>query len=176
MAIWPAAGYSRSRVPAGNKRRFLAAAGADITVLDLSAEQLAHDRAVAEREGLRIRLEQGDMRDLSRFDDECFDLVVNPCSTMFVSDVRAVWREVARVLRPGGRLMTGLANPALFLFGDTRLGDDGLTLRYPLPVRGDEGRCREDALTLGEPFQFSHTLTDFDCRSAASSLADYRFL
>lgn len=144
----------------GQQAPILAAAGASVTVLDFSEEQLKRDRHVAERDGLRLTLEQGDMRDLSRFADASFDLVINPCSVVFVPDVRPVWREVARVLRPGGRFMTGLCNPALYMFADTRLGEDGLTLRYPLPVMGDTGEARDHALKLGEPFQFSHTLTD----------------
>ncbi len=144
----------------GQQAPLLAAAGGRVTVLDLSEEQLARDREVADREGIPLALEQGDMRDLSRFADASFDLVVNPCSVVFIPDVLPVWREVSRILRPGGRFMTGLCNPALFMFADTRLGDDGLRLQHPLPVMGDKGKAREDALALGEPFQFSHTLTD----------------
>ena len=57
---------------------------------------------MAEREGLELVTMEGDMADLSVFADESFDLVFHPTSNLFVPDVRPVWREVYRVLRPGG--------------------------------------------------------------------------
>lgn len=100
----------------GQQCPIFAAAGAVVTSFDASEEQLALDRRVAAREGLTLRCEQGDMTDLSRFADASFDVVFNPCSTCFVADVAAVWREVARVLRPGGALLTGFTNPWFYLF------------------------------------------------------------
>ena len=71
----------------------LAAAGAVVTLLDGSPRQLGQDAFVAERDGLELRLVQGDMADLSAFGDASFDLVVNAISTLFVPDVGKVWRE-----------------------------------------------------------------------------------
>ena len=71
---------------------------------------------VAEREGLAIRLELGDMRDLSRFGGETFDLVFHPVSNCFVDDVLPVWRECFRVLKRGGALLAGFVNPLLYIF------------------------------------------------------------
>lgn len=48
----------------------LAAAGAHVTVFDLSEQQLAQDRMVAERNGLQLSTVQGDMRDLACFDSQ----------------------------------------------------------------------------------------------------------
>ncbi len=39
------------------------------------------------------------MSDLSDFEDEYFDIVVNPVSNLFVKDVHLVWNEVSRVLK-----------------------------------------------------------------------------
>jgi len=64
----------------GQQGPILATAGADVTVLDNCPAQLEQDRMVAEREGLSIRLEQGDMRDLSRFEDGSFNLIFHPVS------------------------------------------------------------------------------------------------
>src|SRR5688572_12933114 len=68
----------------GQQMPLMAAAGADITVLDNSPAQLDQDRKVAAREGLTIRTVEGDMRDLSMFADESFDLIFHPCSNCFV--------------------------------------------------------------------------------------------
>ena len=46
-----------------------AAAGAQVTSFDNPTAQLAKDEYVAQRDGLDIAFEQGDMADLSRFDD-----------------------------------------------------------------------------------------------------------
>ena len=59
----------------GQQGPVLAAAGARVTILDNSPAQLAQDRLVAEREGLSIRLVEGDMREMPVFPDESFDLI-----------------------------------------------------------------------------------------------------
>ncbi len=89
--------------------------GVAVTVFDLSAEQLARDRAVAQREGLALCCVQGEMSDLSVFADASIDLVLHPISNHYVPDVRPVWRECARVLKPGGRLLASFYNPVLFI-------------------------------------------------------------
>lgn len=145
----------------GQQAPVLAAAGAHVTLLDNSPAQIARDREVAEREGLAIRLESGDMRDLSRFPDASFDLVFHPASNTFVPDVQPVWRECFRVLRPGGRLLSGLVQPALFLFDDEAVDRGDFTVRYALPYSDLESRTSEQIARMeaeGEPLSFGHTL------------------
>jgi SAM-dependent methyltransferase len=141
----------------GQQAPVLAAAGAPVTVFDLSEGQLGKDRLVAEREGLDLRLEQGDMADLSRFADASFDLVVNPCSVCFVADVEPVWREVARVLRPGGRFMTGFINPLFFLFDHDTASADRLQARFALPYDSTSPELHERAQAQGVD-EFSHSI------------------
>ena len=100
----------------GQQAPILAAAGAQVTVLDNSPRQLEQDQVVARREGLAITSVLGDMRDLSEFADGSFAMVFHPCSNAFVPDVRPVWREAFRVLRPGGVLLAGFTNPVEYLF------------------------------------------------------------
>src|SRR6478672_10581172 len=109
----------------GQQGPVLAAAGANVTIFDNSPAQLKQDQLVAERESLRLKTVEGDAADLSRFTDESFDLVFNPCSTVFMQDVRAVWKECYRVLRPGGVLMTGSMNPVHYIF-DLYKADEGM--------------------------------------------------
>jgi len=54
--------------------------GANVTVLDLSESQLQKDRYAADHLGATIETCQGDMRDLSRFQPDTFDLVWQPYS------------------------------------------------------------------------------------------------
>ncbi len=147
----------------GQQGPVFAAAGAIVTVLDNSPKQLEQDQAVAQREGLTLDTQLGDMADLSRFADESFDLVFNPCSTVFVPDVRPVWRECARVLRPGGVLMTGFANPAQFIFNPLKLDRGEFEVRHKLPY-SDQADLSEDErrhyVDRSEPLVFGHTLED----------------
>jgi SAM-dependent methyltransferase len=142
----------------GQQAPILAAAGAEVSVLDASSGQLDQDRAVADREGLSLRLEQGDMADLSRFPDASFDLVINPCSVCFIEDVEAVWRETARVLRPGGRFMTGFINPLFFMFDHDSQDADRLRAVFALPYDGSSDTHRTRTAAHGAD-EFSHTLS-----------------
>ena len=142
----------------------LSAAGADVTVFDNSPAQLAQDRLVAEREGLDLKTVQGDMADLSAFPDEHFDLIFHPVSNIFVPDVRPVWREAFRVLKPGGRLLAGISNPVIYIF-DTELLEKHNTLevRHSIPYSDLESLTEEQKKEYereGYPFEFGHTLQD----------------
>ena len=147
----------------GQQGPILAAAGANVTVFDNSPAQLRQDRFVAEREGLSIRTEEGDAADLSRFADKSFDLVFNPCSTVFMPDVRAVWKECYRVLRPNGILMTGSMNPVHYIF-DLYKSDEGiLEVAHSIPYSDLTSIPKEDLDELvekGLPVEFGHSLTD----------------
>jgi SAM-dependent methyltransferase len=87
--------------------------GARVTVLDLSPEQLERDRLAAAHYGTRVETLRGDMRDLSALHGADFDLVWHAYSINFVPDPRAVFREVARVVRAGGLYRLMCANPSV---------------------------------------------------------------
>lgn len=95
----------------GQQGPILAAAGADITVSDNSSVQLGKDAFVAQRDHLQIKTVQGNMQDLSAFEDESFDCIVHPWSNGYIDNVRPVWKECARVLKKNGLLLSGFGNP-----------------------------------------------------------------
>ncbi len=146
----------------GQQVPILAAAGATVTSFDNSPRQLARDQEVADREGLIIRTMVGDMRDLGALADSSFDVVFNPVSNVFCPDLAPVWRECFRVLRPGGALLVGFANPDTFIFdGDGLDNRNELIVRHRIPYSSldlsEEDRLRE----WGDgPIGFSHTMTD----------------
>src|SRR5574338_225572 len=146
----------------GQQGPILAAAGANVTVFDNSPAQLKQDRFVAAREGLSLHTVEGDAADLSMFTDESFDLVFNTCSTPFMPDVRAVWKECARVLRRGGILMTGSMNPVHYIF-DLYKADEGvLEVAHAIPYSDLTSISRadlEEHLEKGLPVEFGHSLT-----------------
>jgi len=147
----------------GQQGPILAATGALVTVFDNSPRQLERDRSLADRHGLPLRAVEGDMRDLSVFQDGSFDLVVHPVSNVFVPEIRPVWTEAYRVLRPGGRLMSGISNPILYVF-DAEAYDRGiLEPRHRLPYSDAEflsEAAQRARLEQGSPLEFSHTLED----------------
>jgi SAM-dependent methyltransferase len=89
-----------------------AAAGARVTVVDVSQTMLALDRAVARERGIDLEIVEGSMDDLDVLGTARFDLVVHPVSTCYVPDVAAVFRAVSRVTRPGGLYVSQHKSPA----------------------------------------------------------------
>lgn len=147
----------------GQQGPVLAAVGAHVTILDNSPAQLKQDQLVAEREALSLRTVEGDAADLSLFADESFDLAFNPVSTVFMPDVRAVWKEAYRVLRPGGILMTGFMNPVHYIFDLYKMDEGILEVTHSIPYSDLTSLPREDLeeyLAKGLPVEFGHSLTD----------------
>lgn len=62
----------------GQQGPILATLGADVTIFDNSEKQLEQDRTLSDRFDLDLNTVQGDMRDLSVFADNSFDLIFNP--------------------------------------------------------------------------------------------------
>ena len=79
-----------------------AAAGARVTVVDLSQGMLDLDEREAQRRHFSVRTINTSMDDLSMLADESFDIVHQPVSTCYVPDIVRVYTEIARVLRDGG--------------------------------------------------------------------------
>jgi SAM-dependent methyltransferase len=86
----------------GQQGPLFASLGLRVTVVDISPEQLARDRATAERYDLEIECVQADMLDLRELRGRSFDLVYQPVSAMYVPDVNRLYHEVAQVLNVGG--------------------------------------------------------------------------
>lgn len=148
----------------GQQVPILAAAGANVTSFDLSDKQLEQDKKVAYNERLNIITYQGDMADLSEFSDESFDLIFHPVSNCFIPDVNSLWKECFRVLRKGGVLLAGFANPVLYLFDET-------DPEKPVVLNAVNKIPYSDAETLSEsmikmyeekgyPLEFGHSLDD----------------
>lgn len=105
--------------------------GANVTAIDISEAQLQRDVEAAAHYNLNVNLFQGDMRDLSHFSEKSFDIVWHPYSLNFVPDARAVFREVARVLRVGGIYHLMCANPFFIGLGGKDWNGDGYALSLP---------------------------------------------
>ncbi|MDX1837288.1 class I SAM-dependent methyltransferase [Legionella taurinensis] len=148
----------------GQQAPVLAAAGAKVTVFDISEKQLDHDRFVAERHQLKMTTIHGDMSDLSTFDDHSFDYIVHPISNLYVSNLDPVWQGCYRILRRGGYLLSSFYNPILFVFEKNKALEQQGLLRpiNALPYSDIEHLTQEaiDAkISSNEAVVFGHTLT-----------------
>ncbi len=140
----------------GQQMPVFAALGADCWVLDFSQRQIETEKLVAEREGYEIRAIRADMTKPLPFSDGFFDLIFHPVSNCYIRDVGPVWRECARILRPGGRLLSGLDNGFNFLFEED---ESRVVGRLPFdPLENEDQRevlTREDC-----GMQFSHSISE----------------
>lgn len=144
----------------GQQGPVFAAAGAEVTIFDNSPAQLGRDREVAEREGLNLRTVEGDMRDLSVFADESFDLVFHPVSNLFIHEIRPVWKEAHRVLRHGGTLLAGFMQPLVYIFDYEEMDKGNLIVNHKIPYSDIEVYGLERLREVDRPAEFGHSLTD----------------
>ncbi len=147
----------------GQQGPVFAALGAHVTIFDNSPAQLERDRMVSRREGLDIKTVEGDMRDLSAFTDQSFDLIFHPVSNVFCPDVRPVWREAFRVLRHGGALLAGSANPIYYMIGTHADEQETLQIKYSIPysdLTNMDPQDLEICIEEAAPLEFGHSLTD----------------
>ena len=84
--------------------------GADITGLDFSANQLRQGRANMEETGVAFPLVRASAEEIP-FADGSFDLVFCDHGALSFTDPRVTVPEVARVLRPAGRLVFNMVSP-----------------------------------------------------------------
>ena len=133
-----------------------AALGADCTVLDYSEQQLNSEREYAAREGYDIRIVRADMTRPLPFDDAGFDLIFNPVSNCYVREVEPIWRECARVLKPGGTLLTGFDNGINYLVS---VDEERIVHAMPFDPLADPA-LMEECLRDDVGVQFSHTFEE----------------
>jgi SAM-dependent methyltransferase len=105
--------------------RWLATHGAHVVGLDLSTAMLRYATAAGGLTGIEVPLVRGNAERLP-FATSSFDLACSAFGAVpFVADVAAVFGEVARVLRPGGRWVFAVTHPIRWIFPDDP-GPDGL--------------------------------------------------
>ena len=95
----------------GRQSSLYAAAGANVTVVDISGAMLELDRRVAAERGYSIRLFETSMDQLSMLRDGEFDIVIHPVSTCYLPNIQPVFLEVARVLRSEGTYISQHKQP-----------------------------------------------------------------
>ncbi len=140
----------------GQQMPVFTALGAECTVFDYSGKQLESERLVAEREGYSISIVRGDMTKPLPFADDTFDLIFHPVSNCYVKDVKAIWKECRRVLKPGGTLLSGVDHYINYIVDDS---ERNIVNSLPFdPLVNEEHRKQLEKDDAG--FQFSHTLEE----------------
>ena len=140
----------------GQQMPIFAALGAVCTVLDYSPAQLESERMVSQREGYDIRIIRADMTKPLPFADSSFDLIFHPVSNCYVREVRPIFRECFRVLKPGGALLGGYDMGINFLVDEK---EERIVNSLPFDPITDPALMAQ-LQKNDDGVQFSHTLED----------------
>ncbi len=142
---------------AGQGSRWVASQGATVVATDLSSGMVRQGRALDASSGRAVPFAQCDAVALP-FAEAAFDLVFTAYGAVpFVADSARLVREVARVLRPGGRFVFSTTHPFRWAFPDDP-GPGGLTVtqsyfdRTPYVEADSDGEATyvEHHRTLGD--------------------------
>ncbi|MBD2760256.1 class I SAM-dependent methyltransferase [Yimella sp. cx-573] len=98
--------------------RWVSGQGARVVATDISLGMLEVGRRIDQSAGRALAMAQADAGRLP-FGDGSFDLAFSAYGAVpFIADTRALMRELARVLRPGGRLVFSTTHPIRWVFPD----------------------------------------------------------
>jgi SAM-dependent methyltransferase len=145
----------------GQQGPLFAALGSDVTVFDNSLKQLQQDAYVAKRDSLEIKCEHGNMKDLSRFENNCFDLIFNPISNCYVNEIQSVWKECFRVLKGRGTLIVGFTNPIVYIFDQDKWDKGIFELNHKIPYTDLEQLSKDQLqkrIQQKRALEFGHSL------------------
>lgn len=158
----------------GNAAIRAAEAGGTVVGLDLTPELLETAERLATQAGVEVEWIEGDAEDLP-FEDESFDVVVSVFGCMFAPRHEVAARELARVLRPGGRMLitswtpdSSLADIMRTIIGAMPPGPDFV---QPPPLWGREDHIRELFSGSGLSLEFARETVEFDFASIEAALA-----
>ncbi|MBB5402649.1 class I SAM-dependent methyltransferase [Paraburkholderia youngii] len=143
----------------GQQAPAFATLGYRVTSFDLSPQQLELDHKVAQRCGLDLECVQGDMLDLSCLHGRMYDLVYQAVSACYAPDVRRLYRQVSRVMRPHACYWVEHWNP--YRMQVERCGWDGKAYRIGLPQE------------RGVPVEFPWSVWDANGRERQPMLRHY---
>lgn len=151
----------------GQQSAGFALLGANVTVFDISEEQLERDKQVVEHYDVQLKTVQGDMRDLSVFEKDSFDLVYHPYSLNFVPGASQVFAEVARVTKPSGTYYFSCANPFVMGVDQYDWNGEGYVLKKPylkeVEITYDDQDWvydKTESEPIPQPKEYRHTLSD----------------
>lgn len=102
----------------GHNTRILARKGAKVVGVDFSKKLIEFAKQKEKEERLGIDYYVSDAADLREFSSDCFDVVTCSMALMDIEDYEDAIREVARVMKKGGRFIFSITHPC-FEWGAT---------------------------------------------------------
>lgn len=111
----------------------LAQAGADVVGVDFSKGMLSRACARAEKAGAAAEFFVHDAKRPLPFKDGAFDLVISCLVLEHVKDLGGFFRQLARLVKPRGRVVVSAMHPAMFLKGTSARFTDPATGHKILP-------------------------------------------
>jgi SAM-dependent methyltransferase len=106
----------------------LARMGAHAIALDASAGQLERAKKRAEAEEVRVEWHRSDLADLAFLRADSIDVTFSSHALAEVEDLDRVFRQVHRVLRPGGAFVFSYEHPIALSTGRDVVGEGALPL------------------------------------------------
>jgi SAM-dependent methyltransferase len=160
----------------GNATIPAAETGAKVTGLDLTPELLEAGRANATEAGVEIDWVEGDAEQLP-FPDGSFDAVISVFGCMFAPDQAKTAAEIARVMKPGGRMGVCAWTP------EGSIGQFFMTVAKHLPpppegfqppiLWGNEDHVRELFDGTGVELEFEQSSLEFVADSVDGFMEEY---
>jgi 2-polyprenyl-3-methyl-5-hydroxy-6-metoxy-1,4-benzoquinol methylase len=147
----------------GQQAPILAAAGANVTLLDISDKQVELDRRVCSEFNLQVVFKIGSYTDMNAFQDETFDYIVNPVSNCFFKDLDVFWENASKLIKKNGSVLVGFINPVTFQFDFEKANLGEFVLKYPQPFSDLESLSDEEKrrfMREETPIEFGHSLSD----------------
>lgn len=95
---------------------YFAAAQATVTGIDISEVQLTFSKQMLAEKGFSAKLIRRDLNHLSRLPvpRESIDLIVSSYALQYVKDLKKLFMQFYRMLKPGGVLVFSLDHPVLY--------------------------------------------------------------
>lgn len=85
--------------------------GADVTGVDISAEQLAYARALADERDQDVEFVETSVTDMPMIPDATYELAFSAWAFQWVADLDACFAEAYRILEDGGRFVFSVDHP-----------------------------------------------------------------
>ena len=126
--------------------------GAIVIALDASDERLAHARARAEHDEVKVEWRKGDLADLAFLRAESIDAAFSADAVAEVDDAARLFRQVQRVLKPNGPFVFSYEHPMALCVGAAGAVERSYFEPGPIDVERDGEAVRVYTRGIGEVF------------------------
>lgn len=147
----------------GQQAVLFAARGAQVTSLENSEKQLESDVDTCRRFGLPLTPVKGSMDQLPLGSVPTFDMIILGMGAQFVADLRPVFAQARRLMKPKARFIGAFVNPVCYIFDWKAQEEGNLVPRHKVPYSDLTSLSADERLqTFGEdaPLEFGHSFEE----------------